>query len=70
MSKGKASGGVLLIVAGVWVLAQVLAGRALQRLGVAGGGVDGGPALGIGPDPIPPVPNASPGTHDAHGRPL
>jgi hypothetical protein len=28
------AGGTLLIVAGVWVLAQVLGGRALQRLGV------------------------------------
>jgi hypothetical protein len=29
-------GGVLLVLAGVWVLCQVLAGNALQRLGLSG----------------------------------
>lgn len=29
-------GGVLLVVAGVWVVTQVLAGKALERLGVIG----------------------------------
>lgn len=30
-------GGVVLLVVGVWVLTQVLAGQALERLGVVGG---------------------------------
>ncbi len=30
------SGGVLLAVAGIWVLAQVLGGNALGRLGISG----------------------------------
>lgn len=29
-------GGVVLMIAGVWVLTQVLAGNMLQRLGVVG----------------------------------
>lgn len=29
------AGGILLILAGVWVCAQVLKGQALQRLGLA-----------------------------------
>jgi hypothetical protein len=31
------SGGVLLVIAGVWVLCQVLGGNALERLGVISG---------------------------------
>lgn len=30
------SGGVVLVVAGVWVLCQVLGGNALERLGIIG----------------------------------
>jgi len=30
------AGGVLLIIAGVWVMTQVLGGKALERLGLTG----------------------------------
>lgn len=57
------SGGALLVVLGVLVLAQVLAGDVLGRLGIAGGG-----SLSMPPDsslvPKSTVP------HDAQGQPL
>lgn len=31
------SGGLLLVVAGIWVIAQVTAGKALQRMGIVEG---------------------------------
>jgi hypothetical protein len=31
------TGGLVLVVAGAWVLAQILAGDALGRLGITGG---------------------------------
>lgn len=71
MSRGRGAGGVLLVVGGVWVLAQVLAGSALQRLGLvsigAAGGANGDPA--IGPDQEW-LPKNSPGFRDGQGRPL
>ena len=58
-------GGVLLVIAGVWVLCQVLGGNALKRLGI---------------EPAAAAPNAPEFTvpdrgyndipHDAQGRPL
>jgi len=72
----KASG-TLLIVAGVWVLCQLFAGNALERLGVVAGGGEQGPGgaapPGVVPTPSPdrakPTPRGrtqpapSPGTH-------
>lgn len=63
-------GGLLLVIAGVWVLCQVLGGSALQRLGVDGG------AAGDGPDPFAqpgvqrPDDGYGPGYRDGSGRPL
>jgi len=63
-------GGVLLVLAGVWVLCQVLGGNALERLGVTGGAADSDTDEGRfgglnvpdrGYDNVP---------HDAQGRPL
>lgn len=66
MSGGRGAGGVLLIVAGVWVLAQVLAGHALQRLGIAGSLGDGGLK-----DPVTaPDKGFNDVPHDGHGYPL
>lgn len=40
--------GVLLFIAGVWVLCQAFKGQALQRLGVIGGGAPGSTSSGSG----------------------
>lgn len=62
--KGRAAGGVLLVVAGVWVLAQVLAGKALQRLGIADTFTDM-------KDPVTaPDKGYNNVPHDGQGRPL
>jgi hypothetical protein len=59
------AGGILLALAGVWVLTQVLGGDALKRLGVTGkASADEGGALGGITVP------STPGPHDALGRPL
>lgn len=52
-------GGVLLVIAGVWVLCQVLGGSALKRLGLEAAPAAAAPKAG----PIPP------GTKDPLGRP-
>jgi hypothetical protein len=36
MSRGTVAGGLVLIVVGGWVIAQVVAGNALGRLGISG----------------------------------
>lgn len=61
------TGGALLTVAGWWVLAQVLGGNALGRLGISGAATkpgttstDGGPSIQA-PGPPPGQPGA-PGT--------
>lgn len=62
--KGRVAGGVLLMVVGAWVLTQVLAGHALQRLGLVGstGGLqDPTYAPDQGYNNVP---------HDGQGRPL
>jgi hypothetical protein len=60
------SGGILLIVAGIWVVAQVTAGHALQRLGIlAEAGQENA-------DPSTGVPNQNPSLPpmvDPQGRP-
>ncbi|WP_420118976.1 hypothetical protein [Micromonospora sp.] len=59
--------GLVLVIGGVWVLCQVLAGRALQRLGLTDA---------TGPDPFAPPGVArpddgyGPGFRDGQGRPL
>lgn len=35
--KGSGAGGAVLMILGIWVLTQVLAGQALERLGIIGG---------------------------------
>lgn len=52
-------GGVLLVLAGVWVLCQVLGGNAIKRLGLEAGTTADTPKAG----PVPP------GTKDPLGRP-
>ena len=60
------AGGVLLVLAGTWVLTQVLKGDALKRLGIIGSTN----ANDI-PDPLDPgAAPTTPGPHDAKGRPL
>lgn len=60
-------GGVLLVLAGVWVLCQVLGGNALERLGVIGNesGGDSTPEFGNVPDK-----GYSNVPHNAQGYPL
>lgn len=56
--------GVLLTVAGVWVLAQILGGNALGRLGITGEPTKPG-TTSSGPDILAPGPapgNGGPGT--------
>ena len=61
---GRAASGLLLMVVGAWVLTQVLAGHALQRLGVAG-------SLGDIKDPVYAPDNGYNNIpHDGQGRPL
>jgi hypothetical protein len=59
------AGGLVLVIAGVWVLCQVLGGDALARLGVAGP-VEPDRDIGV------PVPDDGygPGFRDGNGRPL
>jgi hypothetical protein len=59
------SGGVLLVVAGVWVLCQVLGGDALVRLGVVDGPAAAAPEFGTVPDK-----GYSNVPHNAQGDPL
>ncbi len=66
--------GVVVIIAGVWVATQVLAGDALQRLGILPGG-DGGdaPAPQYNVDPDTRIPNqdpTKPPLTDKDGRPF
>ena len=60
-------GGLVLALAGVWVLCQVLGGRALERLGIVG-------QQPADPEPSPfgQVPDRGYNNvpHDAQGRPL
>jgi hypothetical protein len=49
-------GGVLLVLAGVWVLCQVLAGNALNRLGLDAAAA----AAAEGPSTAPVVPKGRP----------
>lgn len=60
-------GGVVLAIAGVWVLCQVLGGDALNRLGVTGQQTDSGDSK-----EFPNVPDRGYNNvpHDAQGRPL
>lgn len=61
-------GGVLLVLAGAWVLCQVLGGNALERLGVIGGSGDQtGPASEFGNVPDRGYSNVP---HNAQGYPL
>lgn len=61
-------GGVLLALAGVWVLCQVLGGNALDRLGLVGRAT----ADGADEREFPNVPDRGYNNvpHDAWGRPL
>lgn len=61
------SGGVLLVLAGAWVLCQVLGGNALERLGIIGGSDAGtsAPEFGNVPDK-----GYSGVPHNAQGYPL
>lgn len=63
------SGGVLLVLAGVWVLCQVLGGNALERLGVIG---QGGTDTSGGTSEFPNVPDKGYAgvPHNAQGYPL
>lgn len=63
-------GGVLLVVAGVWVLCQVLGGNALARLGVDGRQSDGGPDPFADPGVPRPDDGYGRGYRDGSGRPL
>lgn len=60
-------GGVVLVVAGVWVLCQVLGGDALKRLGIVGQTTDSGSS-----SEFPGVPDQgySNVPHNAQGYPL
>lgn len=59
------SGGVLLVVAGVWVLCQVLGGDALKRLGLIDAADAATPEFGSVPDK-----GYSNVPHNAQGYPL
>lgn len=61
-------GGVLLVVAGVWVLCQVLGGNALKRLGLDEREVPAAPDSAFGV--TPPDRGYQRVPHDGHGRPL
>lgn len=63
-------GGVLLVLAGVWVLCQVLGGQALERLGVIGQGGGDGTKPGGGEYPNVPDKGYSNVPHNAQGYPL
>jgi len=58
-------GGVLLVLAGVWVLCQVLGGNALERLGVITADAPAQPEFGSVPDK-----GYSNVPHNAQGYPL
>lgn len=62
-------GGVVLVIAGVWVLCQVLGGDALNRLGLVTSeqAPPEDPGLGFGDVPDRGYNNVP---HDAQGRPL
>lgn len=61
-------GGVVLVIAGVWVLCQVLGGDALNRLGLVSTEAPAAePDLGFGNVPDRGYDNVP---HDAQGRPL
>lgn len=60
-------GGVLLVIAGVWVLCQVLGGNALKRLGLEKEAAGGSSDLGGVTVPDKGFSNVP---HDAHGNPL
>ncbi|HTF08534.1 MAG TPA: hypothetical protein VK659_10235 [Asanoa sp.] len=60
-------GGVLLVVAGLWVLAQVLGGNALVRLGLI---TDTGGAGNDVDNLIPAPPGGRKGSTDGRGLPL
>lgn len=59
-------GGLVLVVAGVWVLCQVLGGDALARLGIAGDRPEPNRDIGV-PRPDD---GYGPGFRDGQGRPL
>lgn len=61
------SGGVVLVIAGVWVLCQVLGGDALNRLGITGQ-----QTADADQQEFPGVPDRGYNNvpHDAQGRPL
>jgi len=61
------SGGVVLVIAGVWVLCQVLGGNALERLGIIGqsSSTPDAPEFGNVPDK-----GYSGVPHNAQGYPL
>lgn len=65
-------GGLLLVIAGVWVLTQVLAGDALQRLGLIEKTepADDAPASPGPGFPTVPRPPGYAGPTDGWGRPL
>lgn len=57
------AGGILLVIAGIWVIAQVTSGKALDRLGITH------PAEPV-PEPHTPRDPRYGGPQDARGRPL
>ena len=62
--------GIALVIAGVWVVAQVTVGNALERLGILTPSVD--PAANWNVDPKTGVPNQDPSKpllRDPRGRP-
>lgn len=63
--------GVLVLIAGAWVLCQVLGGGALGRLGIIPiGDPAAGGRLGDGIDVPAPDDGYGPGYRDGSGRPL
>jgi hypothetical protein len=64
------SGGVVLVIAGVWVLCQVLGGNALERLGIIGQADSDTTVAGGGSIAGVPDKGYSGVPHNAQGYPL
>lgn len=62
--------GVVLIIAGVWIVAQVTIGNALQRLGIVEGEEKPAPAPNVSPETgVPNTDPSKPIIRDPKGRP-